>query len=35
MWRFVWVARYYDCMRTKVVQELVALEKDPEQVNFI
>ena len=29
MWRFAWVARYYDCMHTKVVQE------DPEQVNFI
>ena len=36
MWRFAWVARNYDCMRTKVVQELqIALEKDPEQVNFI
>ena len=29
MWRFAWVARYYDCMRTKVVQELRRIGERP------
>ena len=29
MWCFAWVARYYDCMRAKVVEELRRIGERP------